>query len=157
MGKETTPFPLQRIAQWGACGKTRVGAQNRRSIRHFAPQIRADDVNSLSTSAFNLPDTLTAKADPALIAADERHFAAIAESLEQTIADLADRLAAERRAPGGTGQEALDRDLEAPRLPPRLRALRRFGLDLCLGRVVHEGDGEPVYVGRLGLTDRTGR
>ena len=42
----------------------------------------------LHTSAFDLPDHLAAKADPALVAADERHFAAIAESLEQTIAEL---------------------------------------------------------------------
>ena len=85
---------------------------------------------------FDLPDRLAAKADPALIAADERHFTAIAESLEQTIADLSDRLDAARRAPGGAGQEAMDRDLEIHRLTARLRTLRRFGLDLCLGRMV---------------------
>ena len=90
----------------------------------------------LTTSAFDLPDHLTAKADPALIAGDEQHFAAIAESLAQSIADLSDRLDAERRAPGGIGQEALDRDLEIHRLTARLRTLRRFGLDLCLGRIV---------------------
>jgi len=56
-------------------------------------------VSSLTTSAFDLPDRLAAKAGPALIADDERHFAAIAESLGQTIADLSDRLDAERRAP----------------------------------------------------------
>jgi hypothetical protein len=39
----------------------------------------------------------------------------------------------------------------------RLRLLRRFGLDLCLGRMVRADDPEPVYVGRLGLTDRAGR
>jgi hypothetical protein len=50
------------------------------------PQIGADDVNPLTASAFDLPDDLIAKADPALIAADEQHFAAIAESLEQSIA-----------------------------------------------------------------------
>ena len=70
----------------------------------------------LTTSAFDLPDHLATKADPALIAGDEEHFAAIAESLEQTIADLSDRLDAARRAPAGTGQEALDRDLEVHRL-----------------------------------------
>ncbi len=53
-------------------------------------------MNSLTTSAFDLPDRLIAKADPALIADDEQHFAAIAESLEQSIADLSDRLDAER-------------------------------------------------------------
>jgi hypothetical protein len=113
-------------------------------------------VTPLSTSAFDLPDHLAAKANPALIAADERHFAAIAESLAQSIADLTDRLDVERKAPGGIGQEALDRDLEIHRLTARLRTLRRFGLDLCLGRIVPADDGEPVYIGRLGLTDRTG-
>src|SRR3954467_548503 len=117
----------------------------------------ADAVNPLSSSAFALPDHLSAKADPALIADDERHFAALAESLEQSIADLSDRLDAERRAPGGIGQEALDRDLEIHRLTARLRALRRFGLDLCLGHMVRADSPEPVYVGRLGLTDSTGR
>ena len=109
------------------------------------------------TSAFALPDELARKADPALIGADDQHFAAIAESLRQSIADLSDRLDAERRAPGGTGQEALDRDLEVHRLTARLRALRRFGLDLCLGRIVGADDPEPVYVGRFGLTDHAGQ
>ena len=62
-----------------------------------------------------------------------------------------------RRAPGRTGQEALDRDLEVHRLTARLRALRRFGLDLCLGHMVCADGGEPVYIGRLGLTDTHGR
>jgi len=114
-------------------------------------------VTPLTASAFDLPDHLTAKADPTLIAADEQHFAAIAESLAQSIADLTDRLDAERKAPGGIGQEALDRDLEIHRLTARLRTLRRFGLDLTLGRIVHADDPEPVYIGRLGLTDSTGR
>ncbi|GAA4371742.1 RNA polymerase recycling motor ATPase HelR [Nocardioides caricicola] len=109
------------------------------------------------TSAFALPDHLTAKAEPALITADERHFAAIADSLEHAIADLTERLDAARRAPGGTGQEAMDRDQEVHRLTARLRALRRFGWDLCLGHMVPADGQEPVYVGRLGLTDRDGR
>ncbi|WP_233712407.1 RNA polymerase recycling motor ATPase HelR [Kribbella turkmenica] len=111
----------------------------------------------MTTSAFNLPDNLAAKDDPALIAGDEKHFAAIAESLEQSIADLAGRLDSTRKAPGGTGQAALDRDLEIHRLTSRLRALKRFGLDLCLGHMVGADGKEPVYVGRLGLTDSTGR
>ncbi|TQN41155.1 DNA helicase IV [Blastococcus colisei] len=114
-------------------------------------------MNPLTTSAFALPHHLAAKADPALIADDEQHFAAIADSLGQSVADLSDRLDAERKSPGGSGQEALDRDLEIHRLAARLRALRRFGLDLCLGRIVSADDPEPVYVGRLGLTDSTGR
>ena len=89
-------------------------------------------MTTLTTSAFDLPEHRAAKADPALIARDEQHFAAIAESLEQTIADLSHRLDAERRSPGGAGQEAMDRDLEIHRLTARLRALRRFSLDLCL-------------------------
>ncbi|MGW2378882.1 RNA polymerase recycling motor ATPase HelR [Streptomyces sp. NPDC001658] len=111
----------------------------------------------LTSSAFALPDRLAAKADPALIADDERHFAAIAACLEQTIAELTDRLDTARRAPGGIGQEAMDRDLEIHRLTSRLRTLRRFGLDLCLGHMVGADDPEPVYVGRLGLTDSEGR
>jgi hypothetical protein len=51
----------------------------------------------------------------------------------------------------------MDRDMEIHRLTARLRVLRRFGLDLCLGRIVGAEDSEPVYVGRLGLTDRAGR
>ena len=114
-------------------------------------------MNPLTTSVFDLPQRLAAKADPTLIAADEQHFAALAESLEQSIADLSDRLDAERRAPGRTGQEAMDRDMEVHRLTARLRVLRRFGVDLCLGRMVSADGSEPLYVGRLGLTDSAGR
>ncbi|WP_327281593.1 MULTISPECIES: RNA polymerase recycling motor ATPase HelR [unclassified Streptomyces] len=108
-------------------------------------------------NAFDLLGHLSAKADPALIADDERHFAALAESLEQTIAELGGRLDDLRRAPGGLGREAMDRDAEIHRVTARLRALRRFGLDLCLGRIVGADDPEPVYIGRLGLTDAEGR
>ena len=111
----------------------------------------------VTSSAFDLPRHLAAKADPAMVAADEEHFAAIAQSLEETMADLSDRLDTARKAPGGTGQEAMDRDLEVHRLTARLRMMRRFGLDLCLGRMVTAGGAEPVYVGRLGLTDSNGR
>ena len=114
-------------------------------------------MSPVTTSAFDLPDRLAAKAAPTLIGGDEQHFAAVGESLARSIAELSARLDAERRAPGGTGQEALDRDLEVHRLAARLRALRRFGLDLCLGRMVGADGAEPVYVGRLGLTDTTGR
>ena len=114
-------------------------------------------MSPLASSAFDLPGRLAAKADPALIAGDEQHFAAIAESLEQTVAELSGRLEAERLAPGGIGQEAMDRDLEIHRLSARLRVLRRFGLDLCLGHMVRADNPEPVYVGRLGLADAAGR
>jgi hypothetical protein len=115
-------------------------------------------VTPLTTSAFDLPDRLSSKADPTLIAADEQHFAAISACLEQSIAELTDRLDAERKAPGGIGQQAMDRDAEIHRLTTRLRTLRRFGLDLCLGHMVDaDSPDEPVYVGRLGLTDSEGR
>jgi hypothetical protein len=114
-------------------------------------------LNSLSTTVFDLPDRLSAKADPALIVGDERHFAAIAESLEQLSADLSDRLDAARRSPGGKGRQALDRDQEVRRLTARLRALRRYGLDLCLGHMVSADGSETVYIGRQGLTDSAGR
>jgi DNA helicase IV len=114
-------------------------------------------VTPATTSAFDLPDRLAHKAAPASIAGDERHFAAVADCLEQSIAELSDRLEAERMAPGGKGRQAMDRDAEIHRLTTRLRALRRFGLDLCLGHMVAADGSEPVYVGRLGLTDREGR
>ncbi|QJW38403.1 RNA polymerase recycling motor ATPase HelR [Cellulosimicrobium sp. BI34T] len=105
---------------------------------------------------FDLPDRLAAKADPVLIAADERHFAAIAASLEHSAADLAQRLDAARRAPGGSGTEALERDQEIHRLSGRLRLLQRYGVDLCLGRMTFADGSAPVYVGRVGLTDPAG-
>ncbi|TQL58900.1 RNA polymerase recycling motor ATPase HelR [Oryzihumus leptocrescens] len=114
-------------------------------------------MNPVRTSAFDLPERLTHKADPALVAGDEEHFAAIAQSLEGTIAELSDRLDAARSAPGGSGQHAMERDMEVHRLTARLRTLRRFGLDLCLGRMVGTDDSGPVYVGRLGLKDSAGR
>ncbi|MEW1656633.1 RNA polymerase recycling motor ATPase HelR [Streptomyces sp. NPDC093707] len=114
-------------------------------------------MSHLTASAFRLSGRLAAKADPRLIADDEKHFGDIAESLEQTIGELSERLDAELKAPGGVGRDAMDRDAEVHRLTGRLRALRRFGLDLCLGRIVGADDPEPVYVGRLGLTDSSGR
>lgn len=97
----------------------------------------------MTTSAFALPGQLAPKAEPALIAADERHFAAVADSLEHTVQELSDRLDALRREPGGIGREAMERDAEIHRLTGRLRALRRFGIDLCLGHTVGADDAEP--------------
>ncbi|WP_328376442.1 AAA family ATPase [Streptomyces sp. NBC_00440] len=114
-------------------------------------------MNPLPTRAFDLPDRLSPKADPALISGDEQHFAAISECLDQSIAELSARLDAERRAPGGIGRQAMDRDMEIHRLTARLRTLRRFGLDLCLGHMVGADSADPVYVGRLGLKDSAGR
>ncbi|HEY4269139.1 MAG TPA: RNA polymerase recycling motor ATPase HelR [Galbitalea sp.] len=111
----------------------------------------------MTTNAFHLPDRLAAKADPRLISEDELHFLDIRQSLDRSIAELSDRLDSERRAPGGGGQSALERDLEIHRLTSRLHTLRRFGLDLCLGRMVGADTVGPQYIGRLGLTDREGR
>ncbi|MEU9026514.1 RNA polymerase recycling motor ATPase HelR [Streptomyces sp. NPDC048383] len=113
-------------------------------------------MHPLTTSVFDLPDHLSAKADPQLTAGDEQHFAAVAEGLRQTIAEVSERLDAARRAPGGIGRGAMDRDSEIHRLTARLRVLRRFGWDLCLGRMVGADDGRPLYVGRFGLTDGAG-
>jgi DNA helicase IV len=110
-----------------------------------------------TTSAFDLPTALAHKAAHDLVGRDEQHFTTLATCLQDTLADLSARLDAVRRAPAGQGQQALDRDLEVHRLTARLRTLRRFGLDLCLGRMVALDDPEPVYVGRLGLTDAAGR
>ncbi len=114
-------------------------------------------MNVADTSVFDLPPTLRRKADPTLMTRDQQQFDAIAHSLAQTVDELTDRLDAERRAPGGQRQEAMERDLQIHRLTARLRTLRRFGVDLCLGRMVHTDEAEPVYIGRLGLTDAAGR
>ena len=113
-------------------------------------------MDSLTSSAFDLPGHLAPKGDPRLIGADERHFAAIAESLELAVAEVAKHLEAERRAPGGVGREAMERDAEIHRLTGRLGTLRRFGLDLCLGHIVGTDASGPLYIGRLGLTDSVG-
>ncbi|NHU42800.1 RNA polymerase recycling motor ATPase HelR [Rhodococcus sp. A14] len=113
-------------------------------------------MKNLTTNVFDLPDHLAPKADPTLIADDELHFAAIAESLEQSIADLDHRIDTERKAPRRLGQEAMERDMMVHRLNAELRALRRYGLDLCLGHFVSADNPEPVYIGRLGLMDRAG-
>src|SRR5690606_116051 len=154
--------PRRELAQTGGrdmrVPPPRTGVQERLSAcRGRTNRIGADFVTPLTTSAFDLPDNLSHQADPALIARDERQFAAIAENLERSIADLSARLDAERRAQGGLGRQALERDMEIHRLAARLRLLRRFGLDLCLGHFVREDEPEPVYVGRLGLKDAEGR
>ncbi len=105
-------------------------------------------------SAFDLPEAHAAKNSPALIGADERHFAALARTLDATVRDVQTRLDAALAAPGGHGQQAVERDLEVQRLTTRLRTLRRFTIDLCLGRMV--ADGATTYVGRTGLTDADG-
>ncbi|TYQ02063.1 UNVERIFIED_ORG: DNA helicase IV [Gordonia westfalica J30] len=107
------------------------------------------------STVFDLPTRLSAKADPALIADDERHFATIAAGLAKSIADATNRIDVLRRSDGGGGRRALDRDLEIHETLSRVRALQRFSLEACLGRIVG-ADGEVLYIGRLGLAASTG-
>ena len=105
---------------------------------------------------FALPASLVAKSEPGLVDGDRTHLLAIAATLEHSIADLSDRIDVQLKAPGGTDQAAMDRDEEIHRLSARLRTLRRYTLDLCLGRAVST-DGEILYIGRLGLADASGQ
>ena len=109
----------------------------------------------LSESVFALSDKSGAKAESRLIAADEQHFARVAAAVRDQIARLTVRLDAERRAPGGQGQKALDRDQSVRRLAAEIRALERYRVDACLGRMTPQ-HGDPVYVGRFGLMDADG-
>lgn len=106
---------------------------------------------------FDLPERLAAKDDPTLIGADRDHFSAIASSLADQRAQITSRLDELRRSPGSFGQAAMERDLEIHRLTARLRMLRRFDIDLCLGRMSPADGSSPVYVGRIGLTDPSGQ
>ncbi|GGM19209.1 RNA polymerase recycling motor ATPase HelR [Nakamurella endophytica] len=136
---------------------TTPAARTQDTAAHGPDTAAAAPDHRIPAGVFRLPGHLTAKADPALVAGDEGHFADIAAALERSVAELTHRLAAERRAPARSGSQALDRDEEIHRLTARLRLLRRSGLDLCLGRMVRSDEPEPVYVGRIGLTDGTGR
>jgi hypothetical protein len=109
-----------------------------------------------ATSAFHLADRLAAKADPSLISTDEEQFAAITETVRDSIADATARLDRALSAPSGIGGEAVDRDLEIHRLNARLAMFQRYGIDMCLGRMV-TADGTHIYIGRLGLTGSDGR
>ncbi|WP_029144780.1 RNA polymerase recycling motor ATPase HelR [Microbacterium luticocti] len=109
-----------------------------------------------SVDVFALPARLSARADPALIDGDRRRFAAIAARLGDEITEVQRRLADRLAAPAGRGgQYAIERDAEVRRLQSRLRLLRRFHLDICLGRMDPDAAG-PVYIGRIGLADASG-
>ncbi|TFD66041.1 AAA family ATPase [Cryobacterium sp. Hh38] len=147
-------------AQNRRCHRTRHGIEPRLFLLTFRWRTRSHErigVVNLTATAFNLPGSLAHKRESTLISVDEQHFVAIRQTLEQQIIEVSNRLDAQRLTRGGTGQAALDRDLEIHRLTARLRVLRRFGVDICLGRMVSTDDQEPVYVGRFGLTDTAGR
>ncbi|MDZ7933203.1 MAG: RNA polymerase recycling motor ATPase HelR [Rhodococcus sp. (in: high G+C Gram-positive bacteria)] len=107
-------------------------------------------------SVFDLPDNLARKRDSALIGQDEQHFSAVYSSIEKSRFDTVARLEAAQKSSGRMGREVMERDFEIHRLGGRLRSLRRYGVDLCLGRVVTTDADEPVYIGRLGLLGTAG-
>ncbi|MCS3843775.1 hypothetical protein [Microbacterium sp. AK031] len=112
-------------------------------------------MNVAATSAFHLPDRLAAKATPALISSDEEHFAAIARTVRDSVADASARLDRALSAPSGVGGSAVERDLKIHRLNARLAMFRRYGIEMCLGRIV-TADGARTYIGRLGLIGADG-
>ena len=113
-----------------------------------------------AATIFDLPEHLVAKTDPELIAADQRHLAAIEATIEQQTADVTEQLHALKKQSRGVGEYALERDANIHRLSSRLRLLERFGMDLTLGRMVYSAETSahdvPVYVGRMGLSDANG-
>lgn len=110
----------------------------------------------MTTDVFALPPNLSAKADPLLIGRDQQQLTKIAAQLENQVRLVKAELTQQRLSPGGAGRAALDRDQNIHRLSARLRVLERYGLDVCLGRFVRDDDSEPVYVGRIGVTDDRG-
>lgn len=105
---------------------------------------------------FALPQHLRAKTDPVAIGPDTHHFRAVESALDARRALDADRLDQTRRRDRGHGEYALERDAEIRRLTGRLRQLDRFGVDMVLGRM-DPVEGEPLYIGRMGLVDEAGQ
>lgn len=101
---------------------------------------------------FNLPDKRSAKRQAELIAEDQEHFALIAATLEHREAEVQQRLEMLRRAQGGKGQAGVQRDAEIHQYARQLETLKRFGIDLCIGRIQRAGEATPLYIGRTGLT-----
>ena len=104
---------------------------------------------------FDLPLRLHAKHIGELIDADNEHFALVDRFLRRAADEQSQRLDHLLNSPGGIGQASMDRDLEIHRVSDRLRMLRRFSVDACLGRIELDS-GELLYIGRLGLTDAEG-
>jgi len=105
-----------------------------------------------TADVFNLPPRLADKADERLIGDDRTHLAAVAACIERRIAQTSARLTELLAEAGRRGRGVMDRDVEIHRLSAQLRTMRRYGLDICLGRMV-ESDGTITYIGRLGLLD----
>ncbi|WP_291794819.1 AAA family ATPase [Brevibacterium sp.] len=109
-----------------------------------------------TSTFFALPSRLHHKASPALLAEDEARFSALARALDERKEELDRRLAGLRRARGGHGEAALERDLAIHRLTAELRLLQRFGVEICLGRMVPADGSAPIWVGRRGLATPDG-
>ncbi|WP_029088320.1 RNA polymerase recycling motor ATPase HelR [Brevibacterium album] len=107
-------------------------------------------------SFFALPPHLEWKTAPEFTARDQDQLSAVAEALRAGEAQVRARLRGLRRSPGGYGEAALERDLAIHRLSARLRLLRRFDVEICLGRMVPEDGSGPVYIGRMGLLGSEG-
>src|SRR5690606_33784548 len=113
------PLHSQSIAQRGACGKAPVRPHNR-SPPGAGPGGEGR-VRMTTTTVFDLTRSgRDAVRDHGLVAADEAHLAAVADAVGATVAELEERLAQERRAPAGLGQQALERDQQVHRLSARL-------------------------------------
>ena len=95
-----------------------------------------------ANGVFNLPDRLSVKAAPTLIAGDERHFTAVAATLAESIAELSNRLEAESEAAGRPGQDAMERDSEIHRLTARLRPAAASA-STCASDTWSRGDPNP--------------
>ncbi|MFV0533098.1 MAG: RNA polymerase recycling motor ATPase HelR [Cumulibacter sp.] len=106
--------------------------------------------------AFNIPENLRHKDVPDLTGVDEQHFAAIAASIDDQVATLTRRLDELRSTAARDGEAAMARDQQIRRILANLRTVRQYGFDLCLGRIVFENDGVIRYIGRSGLSDRSG-
>jgi len=109
---------------------------------------------TVTHSAFALPPNLAEKTDPAVIGHDEARLAEIDLALAAARNDVERRLADARRI-DGDGQDAMDRDIAVYGLVAQQTMLRRFAVDLCLGKIVTR-DGEALYIGRTGLVSPEG-
>lgn len=125
-------------------------------MRHRACHaLKATESINVTSSAFALPPTRADKADPAIIGDDDARLAEIDRALVATREDIERRLAEARRV-DSDGQDAMDRDIALYGLVSRQTVLRRFAIDLCLGKIV-AAEGEVLYIGRTGLVSPEGK
>ena len=130
-----------------------IGSEGaRRRARHGAG---TREFLNVTSSAFALPDARADKAAPAVIGADEERLAEIDRALTLAREDVERRLEVARRI-DSDGQDAMDRDIAVYGLVARQTVLRRFAIDLCLGKIV-ASDGEVLYIGRTGLVSPEGK